>query len=117
MNKKSRPRAYTVEEMRNMFLDHMKAMAQYWASVDLTGKEFAVDIKKDGESLYRLEGLAHSILVMLDGGTLVTPAFDLIPSPHPDDEEHLRENGENWWTKVIINECQLHDEWYARSKS
>jgi hypothetical protein len=103
-------RAYTVEEMRDMLVDHFRNLAKYWAKTDLSRPEFKPALEKDGETLYRLEGLLFSILVTLDGGSMGLPAFNITASPHPEDKKFHRENGENWWPEdVVINECQLHD--------
>jgi len=62
-----------------------------------------------------MSGLVHSILVMLDGCAASSglPAFDLSPSPHPDDEAYYRKEGRNWWpTGTVLNDCHLHDLWY-----
>lgn len=110
-----KPRAYTVEEMRNMVIEHLAMMARYWATANLGRPEFKEHLASKGEILYRLEGLVFSFLVMLDGGSGDMPAFDLSPSPHEDDEDFHRKNGENWWPSgEIVNECQLHDLWSTR---
>jgi len=107
-----KPRAHTVEEMRAMFITQMQSLATYWAKTDLNRPEFKPLIERDGETLYRIEGFMHSVLVMLDGGGAL-PAFDVTPSPHESDEAFHRANGENWWAREVINDCQLHDEWNA----
>jgi hypothetical protein len=113
----SEPRAYTVDEMRSMLLDYFRGLVKHWATTDLRRPEFAESVKKSGEVMYRMEGLVHSILVTLDGCSMATPSFDLVPSPHPSDAADHREHGENWWPeKVVINECMLHDLWHVRTK-
>lgn len=103
------PRAYTKKEMRAMFIAHLTHTAKYWATVDLSRPEFQKGIQEQGEALYRLEGFLFSVLVALDGGAGL-PGFDLIPSPHPTDEQYHKDNGQNWWPAgVVINNCQLHD--------
>jgi hypothetical protein len=100
----SEPRAKTAEEVRKEILDHFRVMVDYWAHLDGKTKAEALD------------GLMFSVLVTLDGGSGL-PAFDLVCSPHPDDEEFLRSEGENWYPAgVVINECQLHDLWAERSR-
>ena len=111
----TKPRAHTVDEMRAMVLDHLREMAHYWATTSLDQPELRAGIDAKGETLYRLEGLVFSILVMLDGGTMATPAFDLAPRPHPSDEQYHRGNRENWWPPgEVINDCQLHELWSMR---
>lgn len=115
-NDSKEPRAYTVEEMRTKFVDHIRSLVVYWAKTDLKAPEFAALLKEKGEVLYRMEGLVHSILTTLDGCSGMMPSFDLLPSPHPTDAATCREYGENWWVNVVINECMLHDLWHARNK-
>ena len=106
------PRAMTVEEMREKFLDQCRAIADFWASVDLRSKP-----ANETEAQYRLNGLLFSLFVILDGGSADLPAFDLTPSPHPSDEEYHRDEGENWWAAKAINaDCQLHELLAARER-
>lgn len=105
------PRALSADEMRLSMLGHIYTMVNHWETVDLTRPEFAAELKRVGELRWRMEGLIHSVLVMLDGGSGL-PAFNLTPAPHPDDEAFHRDNGEDWWPSgVVINECQLHESW------
>lgn len=111
----SKPRAYTVDEMRQKVLHQLDVITRHWATTDLTRPEFRASVAAKGETLYRLEGLVFSMLVMLDGGTLDIPAIDLVPSPATGDAEFLREEGENWWpSDTVINDCQLHELWSRR---
>lgn len=105
------PRAYTAEEERKRFLDHICGMISYWNS------EGSSNVPKEYDSRKRMEGLVHSILVMLDGGSGDMPAFDIYPAPHPDDKEFHISNGENWHDpEVLMNDCQLHDEYNAMNR-
>jgi hypothetical protein len=101
----SEPRAYTPEEQRQMFLDHLKGIARYWASPNLPARETLLE---------RLEGFAFSVCTMLDGCTDL-PAFDVIPAPHPSDEAYAREQGENWWVSEPLPGC-LHEEFHAEER-
>ena len=102
------PRALTVEEMRAMFLGQVHMMVAYWADPDRCGHPAERNTR--GYMRHGVEGFAHSLMVTLDGGSGGLPAFDLVPSPHPDDEAFARGEGENWWPAgVVINECQLHE--------
>lgn len=87
----------TEEEMREAFLDHLRHLVDYWAD--------SPPIKEDPNPSVRsrLSGLAHSFLVMLSGCASDIPSFDLIPSPHPDDEEFRRTEDRNWWVPEDIN--------------
>jgi hypothetical protein len=106
------PRSMTVEEMRRLFLGHLRKLVSYWATTDLTRPEFRDELAQVGETRFRLNGLVHSILCTLDGVSGSMPAFDLVPSPHKDDEEFNRANGDDWWSSVVINECSLHEGWH-----
>ena len=109
--KTSIPRAFTAEEMRKRFLDHIVANIGYWNS------EGNSNVTKDMPTRERMEGLVHSILVMIDGGSGGMPAFDISCSPHPDDKEYCKSQGENWVPAgVVINDCQLHDAYNARNR-
>ena len=88
-------REYTNEEMIDMFMGQIKGSIQYWATTDLSK---VPDMGKD-EMKYRLEGLAFSILNIIDGTTAL-PAFLLIPDPHPDDKKYHEDNEENYWPPV-----------------
>lgn len=105
------PRAYTSEEERKKFLDHICGMISYWNS------EGRSNVPKDLSSRERLEGLVHSILVMIDGGSGGMPAFDISPAPHPDDKEFNKKQGCNWYEPgEIMNDCQLHDQYNAMNR-
>jgi hypothetical protein len=104
----TKPRAYTVEEMREMFVDHLHTLAKYWAKVPL-GPEFDKYIAEKGDVLYRLEGLLFSFLVTLDGGSGGMPAFDVRAAVSAEDRAFHREEEENWWGSQVFNDCQLHD--------
>lgn len=95
-------RAYTVDEVRQNILSHVRAMVKYWATQPL-GKN----------TTERLDGLAFSLLVMIDGCSEL-PAMDLVMRPHPDNERFKREEGENWYQngQVINGDVHLHDLWY-----
>jgi hypothetical protein len=101
------PREYTTEEVRALFLRHIRVMVDYWCNE--SSKPFPRE---------KLEGLAHSILVMLDGYSAGLPAFIVAPLPAPDDKEDSKENGENWFPEnddelVKLVKCDiagcLHD--------
>lgn len=94
-------RAYTDEEVRDQILRHIKALVGYWAN------ENSVQDPKE-----KLDGLAFSILSMLDGCSLHLPAFNLVPDPHPDDKEYHQENGDNWYESNPLS-FHLH-EYYSR---
>ena len=109
-------RQHTREEMQQMVLDHLRALADYWATVEVERKP-----EGETEAQWRCRGVLFSFLVMLDGEAGDMPAFHLVPEPHPDDEAFLRGEGENWWptcpddvAELSINgDVHLHDLLYA----
>jgi hypothetical protein len=69
------------EEARYMFMKHMVGLVKYW------------DKQKDQTSTEKLEGLMHSILVTLDGGSGGMPGFKLVPSVHHTDKDYAIKEG------------------------
>jgi hypothetical protein len=80
------PRAYTTAETRRMYLEHVWAMVDFWDQ----------DAPKTHTTRERLQGLAFSILVLLDGGTEL-PGCLVVPCPHPSDQAHQIERGERYF--------------------
>lgn len=78
------PREYTTNEVRKQFLELVWTCVDYWGR--LPGKT----------PRERLEGLAFSMLVILDGATDL-PGFIVAPCPHPDDKEFHKDEDENWF--------------------
>lgn len=119
----TKPREYTSDECREMFLDQIRAYVHYWATTELHP---ASEAENRSEIHRRLDGLAFSILNILDGTSAGLPSFVVAPSPHPDDKEFHKNEGENWWPRnhkvedklrgaLHISEkgyVQLHDEYY-----
>ena len=99
----SEPREYTAEEARQMLIKHISHVVDYWA-------------EQDGSPEWICQGVAFSILTMLDGCAGMLPGFLIAPSPHEDDREYNIEHGENWWPEnhdaVLNGELggSLHDE-------
>lgn len=91
-------RAKTAEEARKDFLDQIRVYVDYWSGAD--------------SDRWRLNGLAFSILNMLDG-TSGLPSFDLVLRPHPDDQEFCEQEGEDWYEpgQVINADVYLHELW------
>ena len=92
------PRARTPEELRDHFMDTCRALADFWAGVE------------ERTCHERLTGLVHSILCIFDGVNGGLPAFDIVASPHPDDKEYQRSEGEDWIEPgTVINDTMLHE--------
>ena len=87
-------RAKTKSEVVNEFLDKLDSLVLDW---------------KNNGSTDKLEGLVHSILCIFDGCTGM-PAIDLKVTPHPEDQQYHKDNGENWYPNIIINDdIHLHE--------
>jgi len=54
-------------DMRDDFLEHVRHLVEYWNEIE----------KED--TIEKLEGLAFSILVALDGGSAALPGYSVIP--------------------------------------
>jgi len=80
------PHEYTTEEARQIFLKKVWDYVEYW------DKESRAD---DARS--KLEGLAFSMLVILDGGATDLPGFAVVPCPHESDKKFHEEEGEPWF--------------------
>lgn len=94
-------RAHTAEEVREQLLEHIRHLAEYWATTP--DRQTALE---------RCEGVAFSILNIFDG-TAGLPAFDIVLSPHPDDKEYHQREGENRYEPgMVINDCMLHEMFY-----
>jgi len=102
-SKLPRPRAKTAEEVRNIFLTHIKDLVRYWSELPN---------KSDYE---RCDGVAFSILSMIDGCGVVLPAMDIHLHPHPDDKEYHKSQGEDWYENGMwINDTMLHEEYVEK---
>jgi len=84
-------RQYTEEEVLNRVLDHIWHLIGYWNS------EGYSNVEKTRSTRERMEGLAFSILAMLDGSCMDIPKFIVAPDPHPADKEYHQDNDENWF--------------------
>lgn len=87
MSDNATPRAYTQKEAQRIFLDHVKAAVNYWAS----------DNVEDQTCSERLHGLAFSILCILDGANGSHPSVQCTISPHPSDKQFCIDNGKNYY--------------------
>lgn len=91
-------RAKTVEEVRAEFLDCIRQSVRYWA--ELPGN---TDFEK-------CDGLAFSILCIIDGCRMDLPAMDLVLRPHESDKAFLESEGQDWYEDgMVINDCMLHE--------
>lgn len=97
------PRALTEDEIREQFLQHVKMMVRYWAG------EGNSNVPEDSTVKDRLDGLAFSLLALLDGSAIDLPGFKVIANPHPDDEAFHRERGENFYPTDVDIAGYLHE--------
>jgi hypothetical protein len=101
---KPTPRAYTEEEVREMFLKHLWGLVDYWATVE--GKDSPKTVRD------RLSGLMHSTLTTLDGCSMGLPGFEVRPHPHESDKDYHQERGENWFPDDVDIGGSLHELMY-----
>jgi hypothetical protein len=97
-------RAMTEDEAGDLFLKQVAAYVAWWDAE-----------ARAPTAIEKLEGLAHSILVILDGGAGFLPGFKVIPDPHEDDERYHRDRNEDWWPNDVDIAGDLHErihEWY-----
>ena len=73
------------EEVRGEFIDNIKLLIDIW---DNTTNETPRS---------KLEGLAHSILTMLDGGSGNICGFIVAPLPHQDDKQYCIDNNKDYY--------------------
>jgi hypothetical protein len=96
------PHAYGVDEVRAKFLTHVAGLIQYWDEAE-----------RGGSQRERLEGLAHSILVALDGNAMALPGFVVAPAPHPSDRAYCVKEGENYYPEAPAVECDISGELHS----
>lgn len=93
------------DEAREKFLERVRYIAAYWQQAHkVTLKEAT-------------EGVAFSILVLLDGGSAEMPAYKVIPSPHPDDRAFQESEGKDYYpTPALENNIagQLHERFFTK---
>jgi hypothetical protein len=88
----SQPRELTVDEVREMFTQHVNTLIHYWSWLPSEPGN-----SDEQDRAWRLQGLAHSIFATLDGCSASLPGFIVAPMPHESDQSYHEENGENWF--------------------
>lgn len=99
-------REYTRDEVRDLFLDHVHALVDYW---ELENRKPSIREK--------LDGLAFSILCALDGVAVGLPRFRVVADPHPNDEDYYRCEGENWYPEADLDNNisgELHERFFNK---
>lgn len=94
-------RAYTVEEARMIFLREVKTITRYWESLEGKSRQEVA------------EGVAFSILALLDGATMDFCAVALLLKPHPDDTAYQQAHGEKWFEPGQNIAGALHAFWHT----
>lgn len=79
------PRELSRDEVQKKFLDYVRNCIDWWEH------ETRVTSIHD-----KLEGLAFSIMVALDGESTL-PGFIVAPRPHQEDKAYNISNEENWY--------------------
>lgn len=90
-------RAKTKDEVLKEFIDKVGQTAWYWSINAKTIEDAA-------------QGVTFSIMTLLDGCTEL-PAFDLYPSPCPEDKDDAITEGEDWYdnSEAINADVCLHE--------
>ena len=90
----------TKEQVRERFLKHISALVDDWHN-------------QNQSTIARMEGLAFSILVLLDGESADLPAFTVSPCPHETDMAYAKERGEDWYPQEGMDiSGGLHEKWH-----
>lgn len=93
-------RPMTKQECRDRFLSEIREYARYWESLG-------------GQSTReRLDGLAFSVLALLDGESAGLPGFTVIPCPHPGNRDYYMGKGEDYWPDDVDISVCLHEEFF-----
>jgi hypothetical protein len=79
-----KPREYTTEEVKEEFLSHIRYMISYWEI-------------QSGSTRDKLDGLAHTIMVCLDGNAGALPGYVVAPLDTKEDRDYLKKQGENYY--------------------
>lgn len=98
---KHQAKEITQDEARHLFLKHIASLVEYWE------KESRASTSKD-----KLEGLAFSIMVTLDGGSGGHPGYQLIPNTNPEDIDFAKKEGFDYYPEEpedIIGNSSLHN--------
>ena len=102
-----KPREYTEKEFRDIFLEHIWDMVEYWSTLE------------EKEEKDKLQGLAFSILSMLDGSNAELPRCIVAPDPNRNDRAWYESRKENFFPyngehNIKANVAgSLHDNFYS----
>jgi hypothetical protein len=87
------------EQARQRFLSLVRGAAETWAGYELS------------DELKRCNGVASSLLAVIDGSTGEFPALDLVVRPQPDERARCIQEGENYYVYglAINDDCALRE--------
>lgn len=105
-------REYSAEEVKEQFLDYIRDMVRYWSKIQLSKGKGPTSQEEDIRA--RLDGLAFSILVALDGGAADLPNFQVMCDPHPENKPYCQEEGLNWYPEGAVLPGSLHESYAAK---
>ncbi len=92
-NKQHPTREYTDAEILEQFMRHLWNNIRYWERTPPVP-----EWGPESDHLHqRMEGLAFSMLCMLDGVSVGLPGFICAVTTAPEDAEFHRDQGENWY--------------------
>lgn len=94
-------RAYTEEETRELFLEYIRDLVDYWDKEKVSRRE-------------AIDGIAFSILTTLDGATMALPGFKVSPICPDEDIKYAKENGNNYYDESIDIAGCLHEHFYKK---
>lgn len=89
-------KAYTEQETRDMFLDHVRDLVEYWDNTQ-------------ADKTKALEGLAFSIMTLLDGEVIDVPGFRVSPICDKEDKEYYESKGEKYFDENVDIAGCLHE--------
>lgn len=104
----TKPKEYTKEEVRKLFLRYCANILEYWHKCD-----------RAPSTREKMEGLLFSVLAAIDGSAMDLPGFMLVPFPDVADKDYCIKEGQNWfpYTDQKKVKCDiagsLHDQ-YAK---
>lgn len=94
-------RRLSSQQACDRFLSLVRETTQAWAGYDAINEQ------------QRCDGIAFTVLNIIDGHIGSFPHLELVANPHRDDKAYQIEQGDNYYEEgmVINDECALH-EWY-----
>lgn len=101
----ARPRAWAEDEVIDRFIKSAQNIAAYWSK------------QRKYSRLDMCEGVAFSLLSLLDGCTMALPRMKLVLDPHPEDKEFLQSEGENWFEPGMEIDTVLHEQFFKKDLS